>query len=83
MSNNFILATVHEDVFWDRSYEGDPGDSWLLEQFPIVHQWLQENAIEYRILFEYVNPFAFIDSLRIRIELPQENEAVLFRLRWS
>jgi hypothetical protein len=74
--SSFILAKVKEDDFWGRAHEGDPGDVWLLDKFPLVHQWLQENAIEYRILFEYVSPFTELEVLQIRIEIEHDGDAI-------
>lgn len=83
MIKSFILANVNETAFWDRSYEGDPGVCWLKDCFPNVHQWLEENAVKYSILFEYVSPIAVGDSLQIRIEIEDDSDAVLFRLTWG
>jgi hypothetical protein len=82
MNNSFILAKVNERTFWSKAYEGDPGVAWLLDKHPSVHQWLDENAIEYRILFEYISPFTDVQTLQVRVELPDDNDAVHFKLKW-
>lgn len=83
MTNSFVLAQVNERAFWDKAYEHDPGDEWLKEHHSTIHQWLQENAVEYRILFEYMSPFKVAHYLMVRLEIDDDNDAVHFRLKWS
>lgn len=82
--NSFVLAYVFENALWDNSYAYDSGEQWLAAMHNEVHQWLNENAIEYRVLFEYMlHEPSPKTPMRVRIEIPDDTDAVQFRLTWS
>jgi hypothetical protein len=82
--HNFVLAYVFENTFWDNSYASDSGEQWLAAMHGEVHRWLTENAIEYRVHFDYLlHEPSHKTPMRIRMEIPNDNDAVNFRLSWS
>jgi hypothetical protein len=81
---SFVLAYVSDNDYWTYGFGTNLGDDWLNNKRPDILKWLKENTIPYEILFEYQYPMEINKPpIRVRIEFPDETQAMQFRLTWS
>jgi hypothetical protein len=81
---SFVLGYVTDHEFLNHCSSEKPAENWLFEKRPEILEWLKESGLIYDLLFEYQCPIVLDKPpIRVRIEFPDENEAIQFRLTWS
>jgi hypothetical protein len=83
MTTNFVLTHISEKVFFDFADSPEMGTLFLKCWEPVFYDWLVENEIGFTVKFEYGPMFSSSNEIRVRLEVADEKDAVLVRLKWS